>query len=61
MPDTSQDQEQTNCRITYTATANGIARAEQALRKGFASKKVFAELCGLSRSTIRVSARKIKL
>ena len=53
MTNTNQDRERTNSRITYAATAEGREKAEQALRRqGIASKLSFAELCGLSRSTI---------
>ena len=50
---TSQNRKRTNSRITYAATPEGIERATEALKKrGGGSKKTFAELCGLSRSTI---------
>jgi uncharacterized protein YjbI with pentapeptide repeats len=53
MTNTNQNREQTNHRITYAATTEGIKRAEKALRRiGIASKTSFAELCDLSRSTI---------
>ena len=53
MTNTSQDGERTNSRITYAATAEGIQRAEQALRRlGAKSKKSFAESRNIPRTAV---------
>jgi uncharacterized protein YjbI with pentapeptide repeats len=52
MTNTNQDRERTKSRITYAATPEGIKSAEAKLNNGFASKKIFADLVPISRSTV---------